>query len=118
VSEANAGRGASLASSQSSASEISSGTLSPPEEKVAESAHPGEGVFAPAIPTPTVVVVRDTPPVPRMTDEELLAALAEAGHPSGLITVNGHTTIVANTFADDDAPSPLVPLFTGFETHP
>jgi hypothetical protein len=53
-----------------------------------------------------------------MTDDELLAALAEAGQPSGLITINGHTTIVANTFADADEPSPLAPLFKGFESRP
>jgi hypothetical protein len=54
----------------------------------------------------------------RMTDDELLAALAEAGQPSGLITINGHTTIVANTFADADEPSPLAPLFAGFGSRP
>ena len=51
-----------------------------------------------------------------MTDEELLAALAEAGQPSGLITINGHTTVVANRFPD--APSPFAPFRASINAAP
>ncbi len=43
-----------------------------------------------------------------MTDDELLAALAEAGQPSGIVRIDGKATVVANTFPD--ATSPLAPF--------
>ena len=50
-----------------------------------------------------------------MTDDELLAALAEAGQPSGLITINGKTTVVANTFPKE--PSPFAPFGAAINAH-
>jgi len=47
-----------------------------------------------------VTIVTTTAPVPTMTDDELLAALAETGQPSGLITINGTTTVVPNRIPD------------------
>lgn len=48
-----------------------------------------------------------------MSDEELLAALAEVGQPSGLVRVNGETFVVANAVPHAD-----VTHLMGFEAHP
>ena len=44
-------------------------------------------------------------PTERLTDLEALALLREAGTPAGLITIEGHTTLVYHDQAKQDGPS-------------